>query len=246
MMRRFLVHPEHVGQGALSLTGDEAVHLTRVLRLGPGAQIIAFDGVGYEYTVVVERCDTDAVLCRIIQQREVHPTPAVQIVLGQGLPKARKLEWVIQKTTELGVAEIVPLLTERVVPHISGSGAMKHARWEKVAREASKQSGRSTLPRVWPLTPLEEFFSSFQTADLKLLLWEGEHARRLRDVFAESERVVSIAVVVGPEGGVALQEVSQGERYGFVPVALGSRILRTETAGLVAVSLLQHRFGDLG
>ncbi|MBI3329607.1 MAG: 16S rRNA (uracil(1498)-N(3))-methyltransferase [Nitrospinae bacterium] len=246
-MRRFFVRPADVSQGMLRLTGDEAAHLTRVLRLSPGAQIMAFDGAAHEYAAVVERLEADTVLCRILQHGSVQPTAAIQISLGQGLPRARKLEWVIQKTTELGVAEIVPLLTERTVPQIWGRGtATKRERWEKIAREACKQCGRSAIPRVWPATALAEFFTAFQTADLKLLLWEGEHARRLRKVLAECGHVVSVAVVVGPEGGFAPQEVARGESHGFLPVGLGSRILRTETAGLVAVSLLQYRFGDLG
>ena len=246
-MRRFLVLPEDIGQERLRLTGGEAAHLTRVLRLGPGAQVMAFDGAGHEYAAVVERLEAGSVICRIRQQVTVPPREAVQISLGQGLPRARKLEWVIQKTTELGVAEVVPLLTERSVPHVvERDSATKRERWDKIAREACKQCGRSAIPRVWAITALDDFFSAFQTADLKLLLWEGEHSRRLRQVLAQCEHVESVAVVVGAEGGFTSQEVAQAESYGFLPAGLGSRILRTETAGVVAVSLLQYLFGDLG
>jgi 16S rRNA (uracil1498-N3)-methyltransferase len=246
-MRRFFVPPEDVNAQQLRLTGAEAVHLVRVLRLGPGAQIRAFDGRGHEYVAVVERLEAERVLCHIVQQVDVRPMIAVPISLGQGLPKADKFEWVIQKTTELGVTQLVPLLTERVVPQIAaGRMAAKHARWEKIAREACKQCGRATMPRVWPLTPLEAFFSTFQDTDLKLVLWEGEQTRRLRTVLAGWERAASLALVIGPEGGLTPREVARGESYGFLPVGLGERILRTETASLVAVTVLQHRFGDLG
>jgi 16S rRNA (uracil1498-N3)-methyltransferase len=246
-MRRFLVPPEAVSQERLRLSGEEAAHLRRVLRLGPGARITAFDGVGHEYAAVVERFEANGVVCRILHHRQTQPERSVHIVLGQGLPRALKLEWVIQKTTELGVAEIVPLLTERVVPQLRDRVvAQKHARWEKVAREACKQCGRSTIPRVWPLTMLDDFFASFQSAELRLLLWEGEHGRRLRQVLPADDRLASVAVVVGPEGGFTLPEVARGEAYGFLPVGLGWRILRTETAGLVVAALLQHRYGDLG
>jgi 16S rRNA (uracil1498-N3)-methyltransferase len=171
----------------------------------------------------------------------------VSITLGQGLPKADKFEWVVQKTTELGVAEIVPLLTERVVPQLSARhGTPKVARWEKLAREASKQSGRSTVPRLSPPRSLEGFYASYQRADLKLVLWEGEGTRRLRTALAAFAPVTSVAVVVGPEGGLTPREVAQGESYGFIVVGLGERILRTETAGLVAVALLQYQFGEIG
>jgi 16S rRNA (uracil1498-N3)-methyltransferase len=246
-MRRFFVRPEDVGERELRLRGDEAAHLARVLRLGPGAKVVVFDGCGQEYVAVVERIETEDVVCRILRDAAVQPSPAVSITLGQGLPKAEKFEWVIQKTTELGVADIVPLLTERVIPHISQSHMAKKAgRWERLAREACKQSGRATVPHLWSPTPLETFFASWQRAELKLVLWEGEEARLLRTVLAASEPVASAAVVVGPEGGLTPQEVARGEAYGFLAVGLGKRILRTETAGVVAVALLQYRFGDLG
>lgn len=246
-MPRFLVQPEDVGQEALRLTSEEAAHLVRVLRLGPGARITAFDGVGHEYEAVVSQVDGESVECLILHHHQVPSSPTVGIVLGQGLPKARKLEWVIQKTVELGVAEIVPLRTVRAVPQLFGSStATKHARWEKIAREACKQSGHIRLPRIWPITDLEEFFTTFRTVPLKLLLWEGERTRSLRQVLEGHEPVASVAVVVGPEGGFDAEEIARGVSYGFLPVGLGSRILRTETAGLVMVSLLQYRFGDLG
>jgi 16S rRNA (uracil1498-N3)-methyltransferase len=245
--RRFFVRPEDIREHELRLRGDEASHLARVLRLGPGAQVEVFNGHGCEYVARVERVETDAVVCRILRQTEVQPAQTVSITLGQGLPKADKFEWVIQKTTELGVSAIVPLMTERVIPQISQRhAATKVDRWEKLAREACKQSGRATVPRLWPPTPLEAFYGSCQSSELKLVLWEGEGRRSLRTVLAVSEPVASVAIVVGPEGGLTAREVAHGEAYGFLAVGLGKRILRTETAGLVAVAVLQYRFGDLG
>jgi 16S rRNA (uracil1498-N3)-methyltransferase len=246
-MRRFFVRPEDVGERELRLRDDEANHLARVLRLGPGTQVVAFDGAGHEYVAEVDRTEADGVVCHILHHTHAQPPQIVSITLGQGLPKSDKFDWVIQKTTELGVSEVVPLITERVVPQVSQRQmATKVARWEKLAREACKQSGRATVPRLWAPTPLGTFFVSFQHADLKLLLWEGEEAQPLRTVLAAAEQVTSVAVVVGPEGGLAPQEVARGEACGFRAVGLGRRILRTETAGLVAVALLQYRFGDLG
>jgi 16S rRNA (uracil1498-N3)-methyltransferase len=246
-MRRFFVRPDDVGTQELRLRGDEADHLARVLRLGPGAQVVVFDGCGHEYMTVVERLETQEVVCRILFDVAPQSPPTVSIALGQGLPKADKFDWVIQKTTELGVSEIVPLITDRVIPHISGPHmARKVGRWEKLAREACKQSGRATVPHLWPPTPLDTFLASCQSAKLKLMLWEGEDTRLLRTVLAASAPVASVAMVVGPEGGLTPQEVTRGEDAGFLVVGLGKRILRTETAGVVAVALLQYQFGDLG
>ncbi len=124
-MRRFFVRSEDVGEAALRLRGDEADHLARVLRLGPGAQIVAFDGHGHDYMVLVERLESDSVICQILHHTTSQPARMLSITLGQGLPKAEKFEWVIQKTTELGVSDIVPVITDRVVPHIS---LRQHAR----------------------------------------------------------------------------------------------------------------------
>ena len=246
-MRRFFVRPQDIGTQELRLRGDEADHLLRVLRLGPGAHIVAFDGCGHEYVTLVERLESEGVVCRILCDAGEELSPTVSITLGQGLPKGEKFDWVIQKTTELGVSAIVPLLTNRVVsqlprPHI----ARKVDRWERLAREACKQSGRATVPHLWPPTPLQTFLASCQSAELKLMLWECEDTRPLRTVLAASTPVASVAVVVGPEGGLTAQEVACGEAYGFLAVGLGRRILRTETAGIVAVTLLQYQFGDLG
>jgi 16S rRNA (uracil1498-N3)-methyltransferase len=246
-MRRFFVRPEDVEGRELRLRGDEAHHLARVLRLGSGAQVVVFNGQGHEYVAKVERFEANGVVCRILRDTVVQPTRALSITLGQGLPKAEKFAWVIQKTTELGVSEIVPLLTERVIPHVAHDRiATKVSRWEKLARQACKQSGRATVPHLWPPTTLDTFFASCQSAGLKLVLWDGEHTRALRSVLEASEPVASVAVVVGPEGGLTAQEVARGEPYGFLTVGLGKRILRTETAGLIAVALLQYQLGDLG
>ena len=246
-MRRFFVRPDDVERSTLRLSGHEAVHLVRVLRLGPGAHISAFDGRGREYMAVVDQVNADQVHCHILQQTEAAPPSSVSISLGQGLPKAERFDWVIQKATELGVAQIVPLLTERTVPQLMGSRlATKQARWERIAREACKQSGQATVPHLWPPTRLEEFFVAFQGAEVKLIFWEGEKRRRLKTVSQAYEQVAAVAVVVGPEGGLTPAEVAQGESHGFLSVGLGERILRTETASLIAVALLQHCFGDLG
>jgi 16S rRNA (uracil1498-N3)-methyltransferase len=183
----------------------------------------------------------------MLRQTAVHLRQPVFITLGQGLPKAEKFAWVIQKTTELGVSEIVPLITERVIPRVAPHQvAKKVGRWEKLAREACKQSGRVTVPRLWPPTPLDRFLASCQHAELKLILWQGEDRQPLRTVLTASERVASVAVLVGPEGGFTPQEVTRGMGYGFLTVGLGQRILRTETAGMVAVALIQYQCGDLG
>jgi 16S rRNA (uracil1498-N3)-methyltransferase len=221
--------------------------LVRVLRLGPGEQVIVFDGCGHEYVTVVECVKAEGVVCRILVEAGPPSPPPVSITLAQGLPKAEKFDWIIQKATELGVVDIAPVITERVIPHFSGARmGRKVERWQKLAREACKQCGRATVPHLRAPTGLEAFFASDQSVELKLVLWEEEDTRLLRTVLAAAAPVASVAVVVGPEGGLTPGEVACGEAYGFLATGLGKRILRTETAAVVAVALLQHRFGDLG
>lgn len=246
-MRRFFVRPEDVEPTELRLMGTEALHLRRVLRLQAGAHITAFDGVGHEYEAVVAELTDDAVRCRILQMHAREPAEGLSIILGQGMPKAEKFDWVIQKTTELGVTEIVPLITEYTVPRLAPQGvATKLSRWERIAREACKQCGRSVMPKLWPPTRLADFYATFQGNELKLVVWEGERTRSLRSTLAITSAITSVAIVIGPEGGLAPSEVAAGEAFGFHSVGLGQRVLRTETASLVAVALLQYRFGDLG
>jgi 16S rRNA (uracil1498-N3)-methyltransferase len=246
-MRRFFVRPEDVHGPELRLRQDETVHLARALRLGPGTCIVAFDGLGHEYEATVERLGDAEVLCRIVRQREARAAHTLSIALGQGLPKADTFEWIIQKTTELGVAEIVPLLTDRVVPHMAARRIdAKVTRWQKLAREACKQCGRSAVPRLSPPTALETFCLTFSQVDLKLLLWERAGTRPLRPILEACGPIASAALIIGPEGGLTRAEVDRGESYGFCVVSLGERIMRTETASMAMVALLQYLFGDLG
>jgi 16S rRNA (uracil1498-N3)-methyltransferase len=246
-MRRFFVRPEDVSEPELRLRGDEAAHLLHALRLRPGTSIVTFDGLGREYVATIERLDEDEVICHITCERGSPHAQGISIALGQGLPKGDKFEWIIQKTTELGVTELVPLLTERAVPRLSGPRvSAKRVRWDRLAREACKQCGRSVVPRLYSPMSLDTFCMTFRQADLRLLLWEEERGRRLRTVLGAAPQVASAAIIIGPEGGLTPTEVVRGESYGFLTVGLGERILRTETASMAVVALLQHRFGDLG
>jgi 16S rRNA (uracil1498-N3)-methyltransferase len=166
------------------------------------------------------------------------------LTLVQGLPKADKMDGIIRMATELGVSSIVPVLTERtVVRAVAGREAVRLDRWRRVAREAAKQSGRATVPHVEAMRPLRAWLDGRDPAGLLVCLWEEERARL-------SERlpggpVAEVTVVVGPEGGLARSEVEWLRAAGAMVAGLGPRILRTETAGPVAVALLQARYGDL-
>jgi 16S rRNA (uracil1498-N3)-methyltransferase len=247
-VRRFYAPPERFTGGRVRLGDEEAHHICRVLRLGPGDKIHVFDGLGHEYLVEIEiaagRVVSGRVLAEVPQEKEA----PLSLALAQGLAKGDKLELVIQKATEIGVKEVIPVHTARSVLKIS-EGTRRTERWQRIAREASKQCGRTFVPRVESVTTLEALSARFKEFDAVLIFWEEERARRLRAALAElagKGKVRRLLILVGPEGGFTQEEVDLVVEAGALPVTLGPRILRTETAGLVAASIILYELGDLG
>ncbi len=244
-MGKFHIRPEAVNESRVVFDDEETRHLTRVLRLGPGDLVQAVDGRGTEYTVRLEsvggRAAQGTILCRSVQRIE----SPLSITLAQGIPKGDKMEWIVKTVTELGATRIVPLLTRRCVVRIQ-QGRERARRWQRVAKEAAKQSGRSVIPVVEVPRTLDEFLAERPAADLGVCLWERER-RGLRELLeAVGRPVTSALLVVGPEGGLAPDEVDALKTAGLESAGLGPRILRAETAAPVGVALLQSRWGDLG
>lgn len=235
--------------GTFLLDKRESRRILSVLRLTPGEEVLVFDGEGCEGTARVGRTDQQGrLILEVISLETVERESCLNLHLVQGLPKAQKMEWVLQKVTELGVSGIGVLSCRRSVPSARGlQGSAKWARWLKILQEATRQCGRSKVPQLAGPWDLEEFLDIPEPEALKLVLWEGESDKRLRDVLSSlKEAPRDVWVVVGPEGGFEVQEVQGLVRAGFVPVRLGPRILRTETAGMAVLALLQFLYGDLG
>ncbi len=170
----------------------------------------------------------------------------MRITLYQGLPKGEKLDLILQKCTELGVAEVVTFGADRSVVKLRGErSSARLERCEKIVQEAARQSGRRSAPKVIIGGCLDAVLAEARQT-VKLLLWEGEQTVRLRESLEAHAAPESVAVVVGPEGGLSADEVKQAVARGFTPVSLGRRILRTETAGLAVLSILQFQWGDIG
>lgn len=246
-MPRFFVEPKFIQERKISIHGGESRHIINVLRLGRGDVINVFDGTGKEYVVLIERTSTSVVEGRIIEEKIIEVESLVEITLFQGLPKAKKMEQIVEKCTELGVNKIVPIRTLRTVPEIedghSSEGSMKArlSRWGKIAKEASKQSGRVRVPEIGELI----FFSRALTekTDLSLIPWEGEREHSIKEVLKRC-RVATypcrIGIFIGPEGGFTKEEIGEARFNGAIPVSLGSRILRTETAGMIAIAMVLY------
>lgn len=236
-MRRFTITPERIRDGRVFFDRDESRHLVRVLRLRPGDTVLATDGAGGEYTVRLETVGDEATGTVLGVGTNERESP-IRITLLQAVPKGDKMESIVRASTELGVTRILPVLTARTIVTLdAGRWRDRARRWQRIAKEAAKQCGRAVVPPVEAPQPLVDALDSVEKADLLLCSYEGAAAGAAGS---------HICVLVGPEGGLAWEEVGELRRRGWTVVGMGPRILRTETAGPAIIAVLQARFGDLG
>ena len=234
-MLRLFVPRAHVEGSRIRITGAELRHL-RTLRLGPGERLAVFDEQGDEHDVRLERVGGHAAEALIVATRRPARESALDLTLAPALLKGTKMDLVVEKATELGVRRIVPLLSRWAI----AQGA-RVDRWRRIALAAAKQSGRTAVPLVEEPVALGAFVGR-PAAGLRLLAWEGEHEVPLA---ALPPRADAVVVAVGPEGGFAETEVAAARAAGFTTVSLAPRVLRAETAAIVAAALCLHRWGDL-
>ena len=243
-MPRIYIPPERIGDEGISLQSKEARYILAVLRLGPGDEVTVFDGEGREYRTALFDDYEGGVYLSIQEELNPERESPVRITLGQGLLKGEKMKFVIQKATELGVDRIIPLVSSRSIPLVEGEReTLRIERWRRIAQEAAKQCGRTVVPDVTQIHELDDFFS--QGEGTRMILWE-EEPTPLREVIEKIDPKRGITLLIGPEGGFSEDEVSTAQGSGFLVAGLGQRILRAETASLSVLSILQHRFGDLG
>jgi len=242
---RVFVRPEAVGADRVRFDADEAHHLRRVLRLRPGAIVDATDGTGRLYTVRLVALEVEGGWGAIEARAEPERESPCAITLAQAILKGDRMSWLVQKATELGVARIVPMETARVVARPATGGATRHARWERIAREAVKQCGRVVVPAIDRPRAFGEVVGEIVGHDAAWVCWEGG-GQALAATAAEAGSPARLLLLVGPEGGFTVEEVGAAEAAGARLVSLGPRILRAESAGLAAVALCQFLFGDLG
>ncbi len=247
-MTRFFIPSEQIKDNLVILKNDDRHHLLNVLRQGPGSEVTVLNGKGQEYLARITEVTPDAILAEIIRQVERRTEPGVKIQLVQSMPKADKFEFLIQKNTELGVSSFQPVISERSHVKFEREQARKKGeRWRKIIHEAAEQSGRQIIPTLAPVKSWAEFFRDTKPQGLWLIPWEGEQEQSIKHVLeSRTEFPEQVTVFIGPEGGFSQHEVSQAVDAGAIPVTLGPRILRTETAGLVVASVILYHFGDLG
>jgi 16S rRNA (uracil1498-N3)-methyltransferase len=238
---RFFVPTESLQGDLVVITGEPCHHLRNVLRSKPGSVILLLDGRGQCCEARLEQLQPDQATARVLRRWRESET-ALPITLLQALPKGDKFDLILQKGTELGVSCFQPVETAHAIPHLDAARlAKRQLRWQRIVSEAARQSRRGVLPEVKPLEKLATVLNE-PTSDLKLVLWEAGSVPLMQALPLSPP--TGVRLLVGPEGGFSIQEISTLTAAGFQAVHLGPRILRTETAGLAVTSVLQYLYGD--
>ncbi len=242
-MPRFFVPSESFDSGKVKITGDDAFHIARALRMAVGDEITVADMHGNEHLCRLEKIRDEEVDCVILETRAGKTESPIEITLYMGYPKGDKLETVIQKAVELGASKIIPFESSRCVKRPRQDKSEKQgARLSRIAEEAAKQCGRAKLPRVLPPINFKEMLSLAAKDSLSLFCYEGDGTESLKDVLSSNEVPKSISIVVGCEGGFSSDEAALGKASGLKLVNLGPRILRCETAPIYVLSAISYRY----
>ena len=257
---RVFIDPGEFADGRVVVRGADALHILRVLRMSEGDQFVALDGRGGAWVAEIESHSRPvagreaSLIGRIVAEACLAPEPSCKVTLYQSIPRGDKMEFIIQKCTEVGVHSIVPFVSERTVVRLGERSGARVDRWRRIAREAAEQCGRLVVPAVSDVCRLDDIQPA---PDSRLLvLWEASAGPRLLDALSAASGTdggglsgthdLRVGIVVGPEGGLSEAEVDTLRERGGVAVSLGPRILRTETAGMIAAALVLCRSGDLG
>lgn len=246
-MYQFFVEPSQIQGNKIIITGSDVNHIKNVLRMKVGEEIAVSNGIDdKEYRCGITEFSEEEIICTLRFVKEDKVELPSKIYLFQGLPKADKMEFVIQKAVELGAYEIIPVQAKRSVVRLDEKKAgTKRQRWQGIAEAAAKQSKRGIIPEVKPVMSIKEAITYAEPLDIKLIPYElaGDMART-KEIISAIEPGKSIAVFIGPEGGFEESEVSQAMEKGILPITLGRRILRTETAGLTVLAWLMYHLED--
>jgi 16S rRNA (uracil1498-N3)-methyltransferase len=226
----------------LTVDGSAGNHISRVLRLRVGDALTLFNGQGGEYAGSIDEIRRDTVVVSILERRDVDRESPCQLTLAQGISRGERMDWVVQKATELGVWQIAPIFTERSIVQLDEKQASRKLQhWRSIAIAACEQSGRNHVPQITQPVGLYELLEKRTSSGTALLLSPGAPLR-IADLASAGTQ---ITVLIGPEGGLADVEQQAAVKAGFTPVRLGPRVLRTETAAVCALTLLQQKFGDI-
>lgn len=250
-MHRIYVDPQNVkiNDGLVVIDDQQARHIEKVLRLKSGDVLTAFDGKGTEYCLQLQGRINGLLVGKIEDIRVVTREPQLRLALVQGIAKGDKMDTIIQKAVEIGISTIYPVVTQYSVVRWDKEKAEKKTnRWQTIAREACKQCRRNLVPDIKPVMDLGECYSLIGAAPA-IMLYENETGTRLRNILQQNRDRFSCSdlfLLIGPEGGFSDSEAAEARKRGILTAGLGPRILRTETAGIAAASIVMYEYGDLG
>ena len=248
-MHKFFTPKENFMNDEAKILGDDVKHLYKVLRLNEGDKVVLNNCDGEEFLSVIKSITKQEVILEIREKLLVNNESRAKIYLFQGLPKAQKMDLIVQKGTELGVTEFIPIITDRVDIKLKGD-FKKLDRLNRIALEAAKQSKRTIVPKVVEPVSFEETLEKVKAMDLVIVPYENAEGFGVKTLFKalgnKADNIKNVGIIIGPEGGFETFEIDKLKDNGAYIVTLGSRILRTETAGFVAASLVNYEIGDLG
>ena len=241
-MSKFFIPRENISSDKLIINGEDVKHIVKVLRMGVGDALTCCDGLGNDYEAKIESVGTE-IECAIISSTKAETEANIRVILIQGIPKAAKMDYIIQKTTELGVCEIYPCEMSRCVSKPEGN--KKTERWQKIANEAAKQSGRGIVPVVHNTIKVLDAIEILKEADVAFVPYECAEDSYLKPVLQAATNPKTVAYMIGPEGGFDKKEIEKLTENGIPAISLGKRILRTETAGEAVLSMIMYEIGDI-
>lgn len=241
-MANFYIEKEHLSENTALITGEEAQHISRVLRMKKGDEVTLCDGEGNFYEAKLSSFDEKSITAEILSVRRAETEPDVVLTIFQGVPKNPKLETIVQKLTEIGASAVVPMDTARAVAKLDKSAKVERLR--KIAREAAKQSRRGIIPAVSDTMSFKDAIKEAAKADLMIIAYEEERETSLKSAL-QGKTPKSVSVLIGPEGGFEKEEVEKAVALGAVSVTLGKRILRTETAPIAISSAILYELGEM-
>jgi 16S rRNA (uracil1498-N3)-methyltransferase len=245
-MARFFLPMQQIQDRRATLIGAELNHLRRVLRLRTEDRVVLFDDAGCEHEGIIRDLSEDRAEIEILRPYRVDNESPLQTILALGLTKGEKMDWVVEKATELGVHTILPFFSSYTVPKLNERKmAQRSERWQKIAVSAAKQCGRARIPKILALTEFRDLLKTVSRDALRLLFWEKECEQQLSELKETRTIISEVVVTIGPEGGFSAQEAALALDQGFQAVRLGRRILRAETAAVAALAAVQLLWGDL-
>lgn len=243
-MPRFFVSPDKVVDGKITIDTDDVGHIMRVLRMNCGDMLTVCDTCGNDYEAKISDVGDGAIICDIVTSSKSVSEPKTFVTLFQALPKSPKMEYIIQKTTELGISKIVPVKMSRCVMKWGKGDEKKTVRWQKICESAAKQSGRGIIPKITNPITFDEAVKHLSEYELSFAPYECEETNTLKSVIS-GRKVKTAAFIIGPEGGFDPTETEKLKAVGIKTITLGKRILRTETAGEAVLSMMMYEMDEI-